>query len=817
MRLIWLGFFLLAVTGCGVPSAFECDTSDQCIEGGATGVCQPSGYCSFPDPACEDSGQRYGDSAADGLRGVCVGAENEGSPDAGGMEDSGTPDPLCGLGGGVIDVAAGFDHTCAVTQDGSALCFGANNEGQLGDGTEADRGLAAAVVGLADVRSVHAGGVFSCAVTTDGRVFCWGENEEGSLGDGTTSDRTEPAVIPSLDPVDQLDVGDDSACAVVDGSAWCWGDGDEGQLGDGQGTNSQIPVEVPAFGTSGVAQISVGDDFACAVTDDGSVWCWGSDSEGQLAGDGDHVESPVPVQVSGLTDAVQVSAGLDHVCAVMADGRAFCWGDDSAGQLGNADNQNQDGGDHSHSPEEVVDVDNLVLVAAADDFTCGLTADGAVFCWGENGRGQLGTGDAGGDRNAPVGVTGLPPVASITAQKDHACAWTETGEMFCWGQDDAGQLGTVATGIHTPTPVTGLPAEASTLEVGGGYGCVSTTDQTVCCWGRGNDGQLGNDTFSSSSSPVSVVFADGLVDVAAGTSHACAIDTADQLWCWGANWAGQVGDGTTDYPPAPVAVETLSEVVDVAAGDAHTCAVDAAGAVWCWGLNGEGQLGDGTRDDRSSPVQVSGLINATAIAAGYDSTCALATDMSDRSGVYCWGANWAGQLGTGDTSSRELTPVRVALDATATAIAAGRNHACARTSDGELYCWGQNNRGALGDGTDSDSSSPILVTGVSDVSAVAAGRFHTCALTGGGAIWCWGENQNGQLGYGESSPDGSLLPMEVVPASVIAVSAGHEHTCGIFEGGDVYCWGSDTNGALGSGRPLERSSPIAPAPGRDCQ
>ena len=302
----------------------------------------------------------------------------------------------------------------------------------------------------------------------------------------------------------------------------------------------------------------------------------------------------------------------------------------------------------------------------------------------------------------------------------------------------------------------------TTISAGGGYTCAVTSAGAAQCWGLNNVGELGNgNTINQNTPGVVSGLTSGVVAVSAGPDYSCAVTNTGDAQCWGYNGTGALGNGTSSGVPTttPVAVSGLSSgVVAVSAGLDYTCAVTSAGAALCWGADSTGQLGDGnnryTRPGTDTPVAVIGLTSGVvAISAGAYHTCAL----TSAGGVWCWGANDLGQLGIGVLSSYSTTPVAVSgLSSGVVAISAGDGHTCAVTSAGGVWCWGSNSAGQLGTGTPTYqslyySTTPVAVIGLtSGVVAISAGEGHTCAVTSVGAEWCWGSNVYGQLGNGSA-------------------------------------------------------------------
>jgi alpha-tubulin suppressor-like RCC1 family protein len=231
----------------------------------------------------------------------------------------------------VVKVAAGHTHACAITSRGAVKCWGAGGDGELGNGSSQTSDTPVFVNGIGTAKAVAVGDGHSCALLQDGSVMCWGRNLNGQLGNGTTATSLVPVVVPGIH-ARAIAAGWNHTCVILeDGTVECWGDGDQGQVGNGHNAVAN-PIPVPVPGLANAVAVAAGFGHTCAVLADGTVWCWGENSHGQL-GNGTMVRSLQPVKVDGITNAVSVTAGFNHTCVLLSDGSMKCWGDDASGEL----------------------------------------------------------------------------------------------------------------------------------------------------------------------------------------------------------------------------------------------------------------------------------------------------------------------------------------------------------------------------------------------------------------------------------------------------------------------------------------------------
>jgi alpha-tubulin suppressor-like RCC1 family protein len=407
--------------------------------------------------------------------------------------------------------------------------------------------------------------------------------------------------------------------------------------------------------------------------------------------------------------------------------------------------------------------DSVVLLAAGGHHVCVSLANGAVYCWGNDDHGQVGDGDAGGIVGAPVliprddnGSTFANPT-QLSLGSIHSCALFASGDMECWGDATLGELS---------------DARFSPASLDGGLTLEPLPDPASQTLGR---------------PPETTRYSYLSLSMGSTAQHGCAVTTADaSVVCWGDNESGQLWvdggatgqidqacgvGGSTPCAPSPGLVVALPATTHLAAGEAHSCAIDAQGLVRCWGSPHYGQLGNGEQGDGTNQDPVLTLLDAGAasdIAAAEFGACAVVAGGA----VWCWGYNDYGAVGhdagvndencsllLGHTQWCNGTPTLVSGLGPASRVAAGCNHACAMLTDGTVWCWGANDKGQLGTGDNSGAGYPRQVVGLSDVKGLSLGCDTSCAWKTDGTAWCWGDNAEGELANGQ--PTNSSTPLQI--------------------------------------------------------
>jgi alpha-tubulin suppressor-like RCC1 family protein len=738
----------------------------------------------------------------------------------------------------------------------------------------------------------------ACGLTPAGNAYCWGANWNGQLGDGSIFPAPSPVAVAGNLSFSVLSVGSQHTCGLTTaGAAYCWGSNGDGQLGTNSVTKSTVPMAVATSLT--FSQISAGGSYTCAIENgSGAAYCWGANYSGQL---GNNTYSYAPTQVpapvlasdgipSSLTFS-QISSGSNHTCGLSAAGTAYCWGDNYYVQLGNNTNT------ISYVPSQVFGPDATVnssltfsQISSGANHTCGLTTGGAAFCWGNNGSGQLGNNSTTWEfKPVPVletnGSTSSLAFSQISSGTGQTCGLTTAGGAYCWGygfwRDVNGQ--DVWSAISVPT-VIGATTVFSQLASNYGGACGLTNTEETYCWGANWHGQLGNGTYLPSASPLRVTAPGPSVD--AIKPFGSSVYRAGNDGSYVTKGLGAQIDFIVYFNEALTVTNTPQLELDVGGIKVYANYVNstydsnmifryvvAAGQNDSDGINRYDAdmdpatpavpmpyrlvLNGGTIKDRVGLPVVLEIANTenyyvtmidTAVptvtlnsmppvssaetgAAFYFSAGNLYNSFECSLDSAPWNFCWSGFSYGGMTVESHTFSVRVGpsdppypqttYSWTITPpppfspptffqhLAAGAYHSCALDAAGHASCSGYNGSGQLGTGTITDSLNPIGLAGGLTFIQLASEAFHSCGLTAAGEVYCWGQNNYGQLGTGATSGD-TLTPVKTDTVLIFSqIAVGREHTCALTGAGKAYCWGKNWFGQLGNN---SYSSSYSPTP-----
>lgn len=609
-------------------------------------------------------------------------------------------------------------------------------------------------------------------------------------------------------PLARQDLGFDVAlgrghtCArKEDGSVWCRGLNTYGQLGDG--TRHERATAARVRGISDAVAVAAGNMFSCALHATGSVSCWGARAD---AGPGASV-ALAPEVVPGLTDVVAISAGTSHACALTSARRVRCWGGNREGQLGDGTKETR------LAPVDVVGVDDAIAVAAGDDVSCALLGKGGVVCWGQAHPNRRADGLSASPLTASR-VIGADDAVALSQGFLHTCILRKSGAVACWGW--LGQ--STAEARSAPTDVAGI-AGAVRIAAGSGARCALLGSGEVRCWGTSNTqgelgrGQVSNENRALEATPVAGVA--GATKLVGGFSHFCA-GRGDRLHCWGENTWGELGVPSHLRALAPTPVPELDGAKEVATGTLETCGV-ASGRAVCVRRAGKRDVLPGPADVTSLAIGASTCIvhgsgrvacpgmrgpwsacthdpvprlEASQVASAPGRACAV----TRGGGVACW-ADVKGDVPREATRACEAAPVPGLTGIAKVGVGAGKL-ACALSKAGTVSCW-------EGDGR------PAPIAGVADGVDLAVGDAFACVARKTGGVACWGKGGSGQLGNGARGDQPA--PVEALGlAEVTRIAAGGSTACALSKSGQVSCWGNGNDGLLGVG--TDEGAALRPGP-----
>ena len=715
------------------------------------------------------------------------------------------------------NIEAGTAHSAVIKTNGRVFTWGSSNfAGQLGDNSTTGRPTPISILGAVKTFcKISVGANHTLAIDKNGRAWGWGYNQAGQLGDGTETSRLTPvSVAGAVKTFCQISVGNNGGAnrtAAIDknGRVWGWGNNSLGVIGDNTTTSRLTPVSV-AGATKTFCKISTGNVHGLAIDKNGRAWGWGYNASGQL-GDNSITQRNTPVSVAGAVKTFcEISAGQTsdgHSIALDKNGRAWAWGNNGFGKLGINSTTS------TRTPLSVLgNIKTFCKISAGGNHTLAIDKNGRVWAWGYNLNGQLGDNST-TSRLTPVSVAGtVKTFCDISAGASHSLAIDKNGKGWSWGFSSElgdGQL----TSLLSPVSVCGTVKTFCNIDSSNGvFTIILDKNGRVWGWGNNSTGQLGDNSTTSRPTPVSIAgTTKTFCKISAGGSHTMAIDKNGRAWGWGQN-GGALGDNSTTQRNTPVSVlGAVKTFCQISTGRNHSVGLDKNGKVWTWGSNSNGQLGiatQGVGTQVSTPVAVSGTAKTFCQIVG-SKVESMAIDKNGL--VWGWGNNQFGQLGDNSATLRN-TPVSVAgVRKTFCTITCGddADHTLAIARNGRVWAWGYNLVGQLGIGSTLSVRTPISIGGTAKTFCkIAVGQLHSAAIDKNGRAWTWGYNLNGQLG--DNSTTSRLTPVSVAGAvkTFCAISAGSNYTIAIDKNGRSWGWGRADQKQLGNNYG-DRLTPVA--------
>jgi alpha-tubulin suppressor-like RCC1 family protein len=718
-------------------------------------------------------------------------------------------------------VSAGAIHMTAIDTTGSLYAWGSNLYGQLGG----DLGLApgvgystptkiASIPGTSTYSwtKISVGQQYAAGITTTGALYAWGLGTSGQLGVDPINwnSVSTPTKVASLNSWIFVATGERTSAGIdTTGALYTWGSNrgalGDGMLGDGTTINKSGLVKIGSSSWTKVfASTGINGTAFFGIDGVGRLFAWGLNYSGML-GDGTTINKSSPVQISVGTSWTTLSAGYYHTLAIDTLGRLYSWGYNGQGQLGDNSGVNS-------SRSTAVNISggsSWSSVGANRMESYAITKDGSLYTWGQNANGELGDGTT--INKLIITKLGTSSWTIVSGSK----AIDINGRLFTWGDNAYGGLGDGTT-LNKSSPVQLGTRSWTTVSCNWDRTVAVDTTGNLYTWGVNTYGGLGDGTTIDKSSPVIIqtiipgtgTFSSWTI-TNCGASHTVAIDTTGALYAWGYNATGQLGDGTTINKQSPFKIGS-SSWSKINSGISHTVAIDTTGALYVWGGNSLGALGDGTTINKSSPVKL-GTSSWTSVSAGGSQTAGT----TSANTLYTWGYTPYNLASGVNNSSPALVgyPYDVVTTSSFVSVSAGYSTTAAIDIVGNLWTWGYNGQGQLGDITTTSKSAPVQLQTGRSWSAVSAGQYHTAALSTANTAYLWGYNVNGQIGDNtvslRSSPVFLGIPNETlnINSSWSVVSAGQQHTAAVTTTGKLYTWGLNTSGQLGDGTTINKFSP----------
>lgn len=693
-------------------------------------------------------------------------------------------------------ISSGLKHTIMINDDGTVSAWGDNTYGQLGNATTVNSIEPVKVQGLMNIVEVAAEDNTSFALDKEGNVYAWGRDTWGLCGDGTSMDvRNIPVNVLYLSDIVKISANTQHALALkANGDVYAWGTNAAGQLGNGGYGAEYYPEKIENIPR--MLDVSAGYFFSIAVDASGDVWTWGNNNYCKL-GFQNSGNYPSAVRTS-VSDVKDVSAGQDNTVVLKEDGTVWTWGANNYGELGVTNIT-------LYTPQaQQTSLTNISNIHTKYNYSIAYKSDKSVYAWGYNNYGQLGIGSNETFLSTPT-IISDSKFDSVGLAASSAYAIDNDGNLYKWGYMPNTDISKYING-GSCVPLD-IPTETRFVQVEAKRNSVVALDVNgdVYTWGDGAYDDLGHGNKDNVYYPKKVEGLPKIKQVAKGENHTLAVDVDGNVWGWGNNSSKEIDYNYSGHIITPVKLTEIDDVDCVSAGQGFSAAIKNDSSLWTWGQNYAGQLGIGG-SKVNNVNKISGVDCFHSIVDCGESYLLTQYLYSNNDVTYdpyshhctmACGANNRGQLGKGDlVNSSVLSKLQDIEGYEVKDLSAGREHALALYSNGDVYSWGSNTIGQLGLGDKVDRMLPVKIQGVSNIKYIEAAYAHSMAITNSGNLYAWGEGRDGQLGIGVKET--KRLPVLVQGIkNVSSVTGGSAFSIALDEKGKLWSFGSNAYGQLG--------------------
>ena len=803
---------------------------------------------------------------------------------------------ICGLIAGnttkLMTSSCTTTTSAIITPNGQVHAYGNNYNGQIGNNTTTDSPIPINISTIASgsiynsgniktIVAIACGSSHTVALDSTGQIHTYGDNGSAQLGNNTIVQSQIPINISTIETssiynkkIVAVAAGGGHTLAIDStGQIHAWGWNGYGQLGNNTLIDSPIPINISMLATSSIynktiVTIAAGFGHTIVLDSTGKVHTWGYNANGQL-GNNTITQSQIPINISTIATGsiynktiVNVTTGQFYTLALDSTGQVHAWGLNSHGQLGNNTLLGNSGANQT-IPIAVtlgsISSKTIVMITAGESSTYALDSTGQVHAWGYNFEGELGNNTT-TNSSIPINVSIITSgsiynktIVAIAAGYAHILALDSTGYIHAFGFNFSGQLGNnTTTNSLIPIRTTGYGSLPDTSMTAPPTNAIIINNNMIVQGDTNINGKLATTTIVANNVTASNLKVTGDVDftnaninglnvvkitnimTSSSQTNSTMIVTPDgQIHAWGLNANGQLGNNTLVQSRIPINISkvatgsiyntgAIKTITAISTGISHTIALDSTGQIHAWGLNTNGQLGNNTVTQSQIPINISTVATGSIYNGGginIKIIASLATGTShtlslDSAGqIHAWGLNTNGQLGN-NTVTQSQIPINISILATGSiynktiiAIVAGSSHTLALDSTGQVHAWGLNTYGMLGNNTTVQSTIPILISAFGSIVgktivAITAGGNHTVALDSVGQVHAWGYNTSFELGNNNQTQ--SNIPINVssfgsiVNKTIVMIAAGFSHTVALDSTGQVHAWGFSQYGQTGN-------------------